>query len=647
MKNNFLASLVLLSFVIVSTGVPLPVSAVNTGAEYNIEESLSDMDPWADVAGIALTCAASHAITTTVIPAVSGAMGSIAELFGLAEKTTGATVETTAESTALAAATAAATTAEAGATAVAAGTLAEALLLVPTQNPVLQGGLADQLIVAGADISLNAASAAAKTPKEVEAKKTDGVFDCIVYNAGQQMLQQLTDNTVKWIQGGFHGSPSFTVNTHEVFLDLADMVAGDLARELRGVAMCDFGVNFQNDLSNTIELSAKKTYKFAGAAKCPFPETFNVNSSDFYTGINKFSWGAMEYAMKDNGNPFGMALLTGEELERRSSEKKEVRKQELSWSNGFTNIVDTDNCQYRSTILGRYDTNEDGQITKDEWETLIADGDISKNEAREYQKEACKTTTPGKMLGDQLSDITRVDMQRLGMVDNINKIVGAFISQVTKQAALGIFNAVSGQDAELKTNYVTVQKKSSQTMAMENAALKPYFDTWQVEIQKEADAKEELAKIWDELNLWASGNSTITDPASLNQRRAELEAIIAAAPQKIAAAKAAYDDAASAERSVARQEELVAAQAEYDAAQAQYTAASNKLNAAKKAYAEYLSGSLSESTYYVPPDPVTLASYKQAVVDAEDTFFIAKIDFDSASNRLYAAQHPAYVAPLQ
>lgn len=644
MKNNFLASLVLLSFVIVSTGVPLPVSAVNTGAEYNIEESLSDMDPWADVAGIALTCAASHAITTTVIPAVSGAMGSIAELFGLAEKTTGATVETTAESTALAAATAAATTAEAGATAVAAGTLAEALLLVPTQNPVLQGGLADQLIVAGADISLNAASAAAKTPKEVEAKKTDGVFDCIVYNAGQQMLQQLTDNTVKWIQGGFHGSPSFTVNTHEVFLDLADMVAGDLARELRGVAMCDFGVNFQNDLSNTIELSAKKTYKFAGAAKCPFPETFNVNSSDFYTGINKFSWGAMEYAMKDNGNPFGMALLTGEELERRSSEKKEVRKQELAWSNGFTNIVDTDTC--------KYPTGYEGETTSVYEESLLGSMEVQNIEVpaaekREYQKTYCKTTTPGKMLGDQLSEVTGYDMQRLGMVDNINKIVGAFISQVTKQAALGIFNAVSGQDAELKTNYVTVQKKSSQTMAMENAALKPYFDTWQAEIQKEAAAKKELAKVWDELNLWASGNSTITDPASLNQRRAELEAIIAAAPQKIAAAKAAYDDAASAERSVARQEELVAAQAEYDAAQAQYTAASNKLNAAKKAYAEYLSGSLSESTYYVPPDPVTLASYKQAVVDAEDTFFIAKIDFDSASNRLYAAQHPAYVAPLQ
>lgn len=644
MKNNFLASLVLLSFVIVSTGVPLPVSAVNTGAEYNIEESLSDMDPWADVAGIALTCAASHAITTTVIPAVSGAMGSIAELFGLAEKTTGATVETTAESTALAAATAAATTAEAGATAVAAGTLAEALLLVPTQNPVLQGGLADQLIVAGADISLNAASAAAKTPKEVEAKKTDGVFDCIVYNAGQQMLQQLTDNTVKWIQGGFHGSPSFTVNTHEVFLDLADMVAGDLARELRGVAMCDFGVNFQNDLSNTIELSAKKTYKFAGAAKCPFPETFNVNSSDFYTGINKFSWGAMEYAMKDNGNPFGMALLTGEELERRSSEKKEVRKQELAWSNGFTNIVDTDTC--------KYPTGYEGETTSVYEESLLGSMEVQNIEVpaaekREYQKTYCKTTTPGKMLGDQLSEVTGYDMQRLGMVDNINKIVGAFISQVTKQAALGIFNAVSGQDAELKTNYVTVQKKSSQTMAMENAALKPYFDTWQAEIQKEAAAKKELAKVWDELNLWASGNSTITDPASLNQRRAELEAIIAAAPQKIAAAKAAYDDAASAERSVARQEELVAAQAEYDAAQAQYTAASNKLNAAKKAYAEYLSGSLSESTYYVPPDPVTLASYKQAVVDAEDAFSIAKIDFDSASNRLYAAQHPAYVAPLQ
>ena len=644
MKNNFLVSLLLFSFVFVSTVVPLPVRAVNTGAGYNIEESLSDMDPWMDVAGIALSCAAAHTMSTTVMPAVSGVMGKIADLFGLAEKTTGAGVATTAESAITVTAKAAASGAVTEGSGIIAGTITSKLLHVPTSDTVTQVAIATQLVNDGNQGLLSTASAVAKTPKEVQAKKIDGVFDCIVYNAGQQMLQQLTDNTVKWIQGGFHGSPSFTVNTHEVFLDLADMVAGDLARELRGIAMCDFGVNFKNDLANTVELSAKKTYKFAGETKCPFPETFNLNSSDFYKGVNKFSWGAMEYAMKDNGNLFGIALLTGEELERRSSEKKEVRKQELSWSNGFTNIVDTDNCTYRPALIRSIVEDEGATtITKDDWNKAIEDETVTSAEAREYQKEYCKTTTPGKMVGDQLSQATGVDMQRLGMVDNINKIIGAFISQVTKQAALGIFNAVSGQDAELKTDYVTVQRKSSETMMMENAAVKPYFDAWQAEVQKEEAAKSAIEQLGAQL-------AKTTDPesiASLNEQINNLMEVVNTAPQKIATAKAAYDDAGSANRSVARQEELVAAQAEYDTAQGRYTAANTRLSSAKKAYADYLSGSLSESTYYVSPDPVTLASYKQDVADAEDVFRKAKLNLDSANTRLYVAQHPAYVAPLQ
>lgn len=630
MKHTFFTFVALLSFVTVSLGVPLQVRAVNTGAGFDIEESLSGMDPWADIAGVALTCVAGQAMADTVVPAVSAITGAIANLFSPvgAILSGGTNVAADTEAGII--------TGVLGGTAVGAtATVVEEIASVPTSNLVLQ---TTEL----AKLNLAAASAAAKEPKEAQSRMTGGVSDCIVYNAGQQMLQQLTDNTVKWIQGGFQGSPSFTVNTHEIFLDLADMVAGDLARELRGISMCNFSVNFKNDLSNTVELSGKKDRRFAGKTKCPFPETFNLNSSDFYKGVNQFSWGAMELAMQDNGNPFGVALLTGEELARRSLEKQEVRKQELAWSNGFTNIVDTENCKYRPSVVRAVTGGEGTMITQDEWNQAIADEIVTKTEVREYQKEACKTTTPGKMLGDKLTEATGVDMQRLGMIDNINKIIGAFISQITKQAALGIFNAVSGEDAELETDYATVQEKTAQTMAMENAALKPYYDIWQAEIQKKEGAEAKLARL--EAEKEATDN--IDQILRLNDQIREQEAIIAAAPEKIATAKAAYDEAASAERSIARQEELVAAQAEYDAARIALQVAETSLLNAKRKYADYLSGSISGGTY-IPPDTATLESYRQNVMYADDAYRQARLDFDSASNRLYAARNPAYVAPLQ
>ncbi len=628
-KKSFFTTLTLVVFTSVSLSMPLHAQAVDTGAGFNIEESLSGMNPLEDIAGIALTCAAGQAVADTVVPAVSVVTGAIANLFSPAEAilSGGTNVAADAEAGII--------TGVLGGTVVGVGaTVVAEVASVPTSNLVLQATELTKL-------NLAAASAAAQQPKEQQSKMTNGIFDCIVYNAGQKMLEQLTNNTVAWIQGGFHGAPSFSVNTHEVFLDLADMVAGDLARELRGIATCDFRVNFKNDLANEVELSSKRQYKFNSSVECPFPETFNLNSSDFYNGINKWSWEGLEYAMQENGNPFGVAILTGNELALRSSEKEEVRKQELSWANGFTNIVDTENCNYPSTTLGRYDENEDGNITQDEWDQLVADEMITKAEVREYQKIYCKTTTPGKVLGDKLSEAMDVDMQRLGLVDSINKIIGAVISQVTKQAAIGVFNAVSGEDAKLETTYVSSSARTSEAIAMENASIKPYYNAWQAEIQRKEDAEKELAKVWNDLNLWNSGNSTIADPASLNKRRTELESIIALAPGRIATAKAAYDQVSSTEMAILRQQELVAAQQEVDYAK----------DGVRDAEYDY---TLAQTEYYkalaTEIDVILIDSLKQNMLEAEAILKRARAVLQAANDRLYAAKNPAYSAtpvPLQ
>lgn len=643
-KRSFFATITIVVFVSGSFSIPFQARAIDTGAGFgfDIEDSFSGMNTAEDLAGIAGACLAGPIIAEQVVPAVSAITGAMATFFGAAEKTAGATnVAATTEGGAAIAAEAAALAAIGAA--VAGGPLAVAPTGIPVSDSILKTAQVLSLAVQGTQAQLQAASAVAKTPKDQQSKMTSGVMDCIVYNAGQKMLEQLTNNTVSWIQGGFRGSPSFSVNTHEVFLDLADMVAGDLARDIRGIATCDFRVNYKNDLANAVELASKskRQYKFNSSVECPFPETFQLNSSDFYNGINKWSWEGLEYAMQENGNPWGVAFLTSKELELRSSEKEEVRKQELSWANGFTNIVDTENCNYPSTTRGRYDLNEDGSITQDEWDQLVADEMITKTEAREFQRVYCKTTTPGKLLGDKLTESTGVDMQRLGLIDSINKIIGAVISQVTKQAAIGVFNAVSEEDATLKTTYVPASVRTSETIAMENASIKPYYDAWQAEIKREADAKEELAKVWSDLNLWNSGNSTITDPASLNQRRTELESIIALAPERIATAKAAYDQVSSAEMSILRQQELVAAQQEVNYAKEGVRDAEYDYTVAQTEYYKALATEI---------DVYLINSLKQDMLEMEAILTRQRALLQAANDRLYAAKRPAYSTspvPLQ
>lgn len=668
--NRFFSAFTIFAFVGAVVFAPIIAPKVQANTQEDLQtmdfgQFTSGFNTWSDMAGIAGACAVGPATTGIVIPAISWMTGAIGDLFSYANLTSSSNIPVDIEKTAvLAAETSAITTLPTAALTLAGvaggvslgGGAVSAAASVPTADWTSQAQRAAQMTAQAEYMTHTAlmdsakmAEIQAKSPKEAEMKSGYGFLDCLVYTAGQQMLNQLTNNIVRWIQGGFDGAPSYTLNTHEVFLELADMVAGDFARELRGLALCDFRVNFKNDLANTVELSSKRQYKFAGNAKCPFPETFEINSSDFYRGVNKWSWGAMEYAMQESGNPFGVAMLTGEELAARSSENKDVRKQELSWSNGFTNMVDTANCTYPTVIVRSITGQEGTTLTDGDWAQAVTDETVTKAEVREYQKKYCKTTTPGKQVGDLLSKTTGVDMDRLGMVDNINKIVAALIDQVTKKAAMGIFCAVGGNPDEpgcgsnpLPTEYVTTQEKTAETIAMENAALKPYFDAWQAEITKKRDAERELARLQTELqaaqtNYENTGTllSVVTD---LQLKIEEQQVIITAAPERIATAEAAYDDASLPARSIARQQELQAAQAEVDAATEDVKSAQTASLSAEKAYYAAL---LTE------PDASILAGVKQAMLDAQETLAQKKSILQSANARLYAAQHPAYVAPTQ
>lgn len=624
------SSTVLVAFVFITTSAVAPVMVRTANAQstsgFDVIGMTEGMSGLQDLLGIGTACLLAPAMTD----GISYLTGEVQSLLGASSIVPKSPTQTTADS----ARTVAATT-QAGALTAAGEALGEAGVSIPVSVPTSNLPISQSLMAISASLSAIHASQeaiAVDAKASEEQKKGDyTVTDCLVYNAGQMMLNQLTNNIVSWIQGGFNGSPSFTIDTHKVFLDLADMVAGDLARELRGIAMCDFRVNFKNDLANTVELSAKRQYKFAGKAKCPFPETFNLSSSDFYKGVNKFSWAGMEYAMQDSGNPFGIAMLTGEELAARSSEKADVRKQELSWSNGFTNMVDTNNCNYPEGV--------------DLDDTDLATGEPVYSDAakREFQKTYCKTTTPGRIVGDQLSKSTGIDMDRLGLVDNVNKIVAALIDQITKKAAEGIFCAVGGGegcDNETPTDYVTAAEKTAETVAMENAAIQPYYDAWQAEIQKEADANEELASLQAELTDAQAANEPLSTITDLNLKIEEQQAIIDAAPEKIATAKAAYDDASTPERSIARQQELRDAQSGPDgvdvALEAKKTAEYNAIRA-QEAYYRAL----------ITEDAGTVAGLKQEMDEANAALAAARAELQIANERLYDAQHPAYSPPAE
>lgn len=232
-----------------------------------------------------------------------------------------------------------------------------------------------------------------------------GLADCLVYSAGQQMLDLLTQNIIGATKVGNNGNPSFAVNLNALLLSVTNQVSGGLANQILGISTCNFSPNFNINLANSVTMSTRSgaNAKFQDTIKCPFP-TGAGNAQEFYSDFSKGGWGAFETALADNGNPFGTALLASQENAIRQQEAVSIKQAELQQANGF---ISKEVC--------------DGV---DDYTGLPTD---------------CHVTTPGKLIQDQLSQAVGTDMQRLGFADTLSKLISTYVSQWAKDAATGIF----------------------------------------------------------------------------------------------------------------------------------------------------------------------------------------------------------------
>lgn len=313
------------------------------------------------------------------------------------------------------------------AAAVAEGTVASAIA-VPVNDMAANAQMAVSNVISNADATFNAI--------------TKMNLDAVAYGIAQCTLSAMTENTIKWIQGGFTGSPNFAVDTTNLFQNLSDAVLLDLSNQIKGIQTCDFTPNFRFDLANSVEGSAPKRNKLATKIQCPFGPT-DIYASQFYGPASRFSWSLFETSLSEGGNAFAVKVATAEEANRRLTDAKEDTERKLSWSNGFADIIDPNNCTYPEEV-----------------EIAISDNTLPPAAIGAYQRAYCKTTTPGKIVGDSLMKAIGAKQDRIGFADNMNKIISAFLNEITKEAISGIFtevnNATPSTGASSNTSPATI-----------------------------------------------------------------------------------------------------------------------------------------------------------------------------------------------
>ncbi len=244
--------------------------------------------------------------------------------------------------------------------------------------------------------------------------------DCAANLASKYMIKQMNKQTRAWIKEGLGGVPFATPNLKKLLSDYAQLPANELKRQVAGFNLCDFDGNntYKNRLGNSIILSTRQNAptKFENQVECPFPNTSGANSAqDFYGG--NFSWAALNNAVQPGGNEFEIAYQMSNELAAMTEETLDAKKLELTYSDGMSGVVDTEGCDY----LADYNEND---YSPEEWAAM----------ASTY----CKTTTPGKVISEQLIDSVKSDMQKLINSDSLAKLIESFVTEQLTNATRGL-----------------------------------------------------------------------------------------------------------------------------------------------------------------------------------------------------------------
>lgn len=325
------------------------------------------------------------------------------------------------------------------------------------------------------------------------------ILSSMAYATGQNLLKQLTNQTVKWIQGGFRGSPNFSVDLEEAALQAADSIAGELVLSLRNIETCDFDVNYKDNLKNAVELYPKYKYIYNQKAVCPFNNTtYNFTAQMFYDDFNKGAWDGFDAALKAGGNPYSLQSITAKEMAGRKSVATANNDKKQSWSNGYADMIDTDDCNYPPDIVlipnsmfleygdPGYDVNKAGEKQPnpkfDDRLPPTTNADADKVNAKwkdpafvkEIQKKYCKTTTPGKILSDQLGEAFHVNADKLQLADNLNKIVAAFMDLAMQKTVRAVFGGPKTEGAP--TSFVAPKPLPSTTPALFITANSAYLN---------------------------------------------------------------------------------------------------------------------------------------------------------------------------
>ena len=299
------------------------------------------------------------------------------------------------------------------------------------------------------------------------------LIDCMVRSLAKIAIQQITAQTVNWINSGFNGEPAFVQDFGKFFTDVADRAAGDV---IQGSDLSFLCSPFQLQVRIAIAQSYARRSSSAAAQSCTLTDVVG-NVENFMSGtFSEGGWpGLISFTTVPTNNPFGAYASAQVVLNNRIAGDIELADRKIS--------------------LG-------GFLAQEEC-TGPLDLRTGKNGP------PCKIISHGSTIEAALDSVIEADLRGLELASSIDQILSALLnSLVTNIFQKGLAN-VSGRDVGgLSAEDAQASTEAGVLLQALQAAVQraqQYASVQQGSIQDIQNAQQNLTNLQ---NCWAGKNSS-------------------------------------------------------------------------------------------------------------------------------------------
>ncbi len=265
----------------------------------------------------------------------------------------------------------------------------------------------------------------------------------------RQIIRGITAQTVNWVNSGFKGNPAFVTDPNQFFLNVGDTVAAKMLSE--NSALNKLCTPFRAQ----VRLALAKNYLNDQTQYACTLGTVEKNYDAFMKNFDEGGWeGWFSMTQNSQNNPFGALINAQSDLDVQIGSQNKKYDDQLNRGLGFLSF---ERCKKGATLTGSGQLTatpttecEEGQVdfTKNppqckKYKTTVEyiDSGLGQGDCAPGDKEA---VTPGSVIGTQLNKVIGSSVTQLELVNDINQIVSALMTQLFQMVVGGIGNGLKG-----------------------------------------------------------------------------------------------------------------------------------------------------------------------------------------------------------